>query len=1069
MNRTMKKVLSIVMVVMMFASAVPMTAFAALDWRCAAGNHNYGWVVTTQPTCTQKGVSTEMCTRGNGCTATTGKTKAVDALGHKEAVIEAKEPTCTVDGNKEGKYCSVCNVILVACETIPSKGHTAVAYETIPATCTANGKTAGTMCSVCDVNITGGSTILASGHNWVVQKYTAADCKNSEKGSRTDKCSVCNEEKTYEVDYAHIYGEWVVTTQPTCSTKGIYTRTCSVCGNKETKDIEMLAHTPEAYAEVAPTCTMAGSQAGTRCKVCKENLSGGEPVNATGHSLSTVAGIAPTCTEKGKTDGIFCTKCDYIQQEMTEIVALGHNMVKDEKQSYLATCKATGLHVEKCSNAGCSYQTTKTLPVTHQGDLKIEKEATCTENGLKTGYCPYCKETVVEVIPATGHKVSSSLSWKVTVAATCTKEGVLEATCETCLQKTTKAIEKIGHKEVVNPGYKATCKKPGLTDGKWCEYCGEETVSQEVIPLAAHTYGEWKILSDSTCAAEGSKEATCTVCSVKTTEKIEKLPHTEKTVPAVAATCTTAGNETGILCEKCGAIVKEALVIEALGHDWVDSGKSVKATCTTDGVDDYKCGRTGCTETKTGVVPATGHLNTETITGTPADCTLTGIQDAIKCKDCNQWVQEQVEIPALGHDMLLVGDKSVPATCEKEGTNFYDCSRCDVTSTEVAPKLAHAFGDWIVDVEATCNTKGEKHRECASCKLIETAEIDNGGGCTIVSMPPVAATCTTKGYTGGTHCEKCKTVYTEQIEVPALGHDYKETTIKASIGKGGQITAECKNCGDVIIDTIDAIKEVKLSQSMVTYTGEEFKPTVIVTDAADEALIEGVDFEYAYEEDEMIAPGMYKINVTFMGEYEGETALTFSIGAGKTSSITTTATKDGKMKLTWAEVEGATGYRVYVYKTVDGKTRKRVASVEGTSYYLAKDYNGKALKMGVDYKIAIVAYTKDAEGNVVHAAAGVAKTFTQTPGKPVVKATSTKGKVTLTWSDVAGETGYTVFYSTSKNGTYTKLTGTKADIVKFTKSLTSGKTYYFKVRAYTKVDGETFRGLDSAVVSVKVK
>mgnify|MGYP006353396357 FL=1 len=47
----------------------------------------------------------------------------VEAL-HVERILEEKEPTCTEDGCTEGKYCSVCNTIIVAQEVIPAKGHT---------------------------------------------------------------------------------------------------------------------------------------------------------------------------------------------------------------------------------------------------------------------------------------------------------------------------------------------------------------------------------------------------------------------------------------------------------------------------------------------------------------------------------------------------------------------------------------------------------------------------------------------------------------------------------------------------------------------------------------------------------------------------------------------------------------------------------------------------------------------------------------------------------------------------------------------------------------------------------
>ncbi len=1064
MNKTMKKLLSIVMIVMMVLSAVPMTASAGVidDIACAAGNHTYAWKVTQEATCTATGAKVNQCTNCNAIK----ESATIEKLAHTPKAMEAKPATCTEGGNTAGTVCAVCGAVIENCEPIPATGHKPEDMPAIDATCETNGLTKGSKCSACQTVLAAQTSIPATGHKWTTTSYTAPTCTT--KGSEVKTCSTCKKVDTTILDVVHIYGSWKVETAPSCEAAGTMIQTCTQCKAEVVNPIPATGHTEIAVAEKAPTCTEAGASAGKKCSTCEKIIEGCTYVAPTGHTSTKVEGYAATCTTKGLSDGYYCPKCNFIFTKQAETPELGHSMAYDAASSKTATCTETGLSVMKCTRIGCTETTSEVIPVTHKVNWTVAPAATCTTDGKQTGYCSVCKQTVTEVIPATGHKVTSELAWKVKTEATCTKDGVQAATCSVCGKEATRAIPKTGHKEVVKAGTPATCTKPGLTDGKWCEYCGEDIAKQEVIPVAEHTYGEWTVIKAATCAAVGTKEATCTVCKKKTTESIERTAHTEKEIPAKSATCTEPGNEAGLECSVCGAIVKEATVVPALDHNWVDSGKSVAATCTTDGVDDYKCSR--CTETKTGVVPATGHKNTETIKGTPADCTLSGVQDAIKCNDCGQWVQEQVEIPALGHDMIVVADKSTAATCEKEGVNFLDCSRCDVTEQQKVEKLEHAWGAWVVDTAATCNTSGSQHRACASCNLVETETIPGAGGCNIVTMDPVAATCTEPGLTGGTHCTNCLTVYTQQTEIPALGHHYFNVVEEATIEKSGQVTSTCENCGDSIIDVIDKIATIKLSSTKVTYNGNARNPSVIVTDESDELLVEGTDYEYIYSEDEMIEPGVYEVEVLFKGNYAGSKTLTFTIGAGKTESITTTATQKGTMKLSWEEVEGATGYRVYIYKTVGGKTRKRAASVEGTSYTLTKDYAGKALEMGAEYKIAITAYTKLDDGTVIHAAAGVAKTFTQTPGRPNVKATSTsKGKVNLSWTNVVGEDGYTIMYSTSKNGTYKKLTGTKEDIAKFTASLTSGKTYYFKARAYAKVDGETIRGNYGTVASVKVK
>ena len=96
------------------------------------------------------------------------------------------------------------------------------------------------------------------------------------------------------------------------------------------------------------------------------------------------------------------------------------------------------------------------------------------------------------------------------------------------------------------------------------------------------------------------------------------------------------------------------------------------------------------------------------------------------------------------------------------------------------------------------------------------------------------------------------------------------------------------------------------------------------------------------------------------------------------------------------------------------------------------------------------------------------KVVTRKLVKPTLTVTSTTGKATLKWTNIANETGYQLSYSTSKDGKYTTVK-TKADVVKLTKALTKGKTYYFKVRAYKKTDSGTVYGSFSTVKSIKIK
>ena len=92
------------------------------------------------------------------------------------------------------------------------------------------------------------------------------------------------------------------------------------------------------------------------------------------------------------------------------------------------------------------------------------------------------------------------------------------------------------------------------------------------------------------------------------------------------------------------------------------------------------------------------------------------------------------------------------------------------------------------------------------------------------------------------------------------------------------------------------------------------------------------------------------------------------------------------------------------------------------------------------------------------------------PARPVIrKAAAVKKKATLTWKKVKGAAGYQVYRSMRKNGKYVCVKK-NLKAAKYTdKKLKKGKTYYYKVRAYKKVNGKTITGAYSAIRKVKVK
>ena len=83
--------------------------------------------------------------------------------------------------------------------------------------------------------------------------------------------------------HEHTFGEWIVTTQPTCTEPGEKTRTCTGCGQVETMVIDALGHDTEVVGVKAATCTEAGYTGDQVCKTCGQVVELGEAIPATGH------------------------------------------------------------------------------------------------------------------------------------------------------------------------------------------------------------------------------------------------------------------------------------------------------------------------------------------------------------------------------------------------------------------------------------------------------------------------------------------------------------------------------------------------------------------------------------------------------------------------------------------------------------------------------------------------------------------------------------------------------------------------------------------------------------------
>ena len=155
-------------------------------------------------------------------------------------------------------------------------------------------------------------------------------------------------------------------------------------------------------------------------------------------------------------------------------------------------------------------------------------------------------------------------------------------------------------------------------------------------------------------------------------------------------------------------------------HSW-DAGKVTKsATCTKDGEKTYTC--SGCGETKTEVIKATGHKETEIRNATESTCQKEGYTGDKVCKACGEVLEKGKPIAKKDHSWDA-GKVTKSATCTKAGEKIYTCSGCGETKTEVIKATGHKMGAWKTVASATTQKAGRQERSCTVCNYKETRSI----------------------------------------------------------------------------------------------------------------------------------------------------------------------------------------------------------------------------------------------------------------------------------------------------------------------------------------------------------
>ena len=267
--------------------------------------------------------------------------------------------------------------------------------------------------------------------------------------------------------------------------------------------------------------------------------------------------------------------------------------------------------------------------------------------------------------------------------------------------------------------------------------------------------------------------------------------------------------------------------------------------------------------------------------------------------------------------------------------------------------------------------------------------------------------------------------------------------------------------------TINYVIEARNIENCITtavnnyqYTGNTYTPAVTLTDASTgKALTAGTDYTITYSNN--TNPGTASITVTALGRnYTGSKVISFKITSAAVSGLRVSKIKNNSMRLSWSDQDYADGYQIC------NANNRVIGTTTNNSYTVKK------LTSCTTYRYKVRSYVENEDGSVSYGSFSTAVSAQTMLNTPTLKARSvSRGKVTLTWTKVAKASGYEIYYSTEKNGIYTKLkTVSKSSARKYVDAgLASGEKYFYTIRAYRTVNGVKTYSSYNTIKSATVK
>ena len=187
-----------------------------------------------------------------------------------------------------------------------------------------------------------------------------------------------------------------------------------------------------------------------------------------------------------------------------------------------ASCISAGTQTRSCRL--CGAKENASLPALgHNYSSAITKEATETENGIRTYTCSRCGDTYTETIDKLPASHSHHYTSKITTEPSCTAAGIITYTCS-CGDSYTEAIAASGHDYHSRITREATETEAGIRTYT-CSKC-QNTYTESIAKLPSshkHSYSS-SVIKQASCTEKGIKTYSCS-CGDTYSEEIPALGH----------------------------------------------------------------------------------------------------------------------------------------------------------------------------------------------------------------------------------------------------------------------------------------------------------------------------------------------------------------------------------------------------------------------------------------------------------------------------------------------------------------------------------------------------------------